>query len=96
MALLLEVFYYNCDYDKIPPRINSINFNLFNPKEFPIPVTRKRKVVPETCATKSRRELFTLTDCGSNIIFGCPALLHAFPGMRMNHNGHHKERRSYS
>src|SRR4030043_1607608 len=93
IALLLEVFYHNCDDHKIFFLINSIDNNLFDPEEFPIPVTLKSKIVPKAGATQSRRKLLTLTDCGSNIIFGCPAFLHAFPGMRMNQNGHQKERR---
>jgi hypothetical protein len=60
MALLLEVFYYNCDYDKISFLINSKDFELFCPKEFPIPITLKRKIVSEAYATKFRRKLFTL------------------------------------
>jgi hypothetical protein len=81
MALLLEVFYYNCEYDKISFLINSIDFNVFFPKEFSVPITLKGKIVSEACATKFRGKLFTLADCGSNLIFGDPTLFHTLPGI---------------
>ncbi len=51
-----------------------MNDNLYDPGEFPIPITLKSKIMPKTCAPEFGGELFALTNSSSHLGFGCPAL----------------------
>ena len=64
--MLLEIFYYNRDHNKISFLVNSIDNNLFDPEEFPILITLKSEIVLEGGAPKYRRKLFALVDGGSS------------------------------
>lgn len=93
IVLLLEVSYYNCNDDKIPCIIHALNLNLYCPIESPVPIPLKSEIISKPCATEFRWKLLAIANCDSNFRFCSPALFHAFPGMRMNYNGHQKERR---
>ena len=73
IAILLEISYYNRDYDEILVLLNSIDDNLFDPKELPIPAAFISEIAFEARAAEFGREFFSLINGCSDLSFRCPA-----------------------
>jgi len=66
--LLLEVFYYNRDYDEIAFLINTIGFNLFYFKEFPVLLALEWKIASKTDTTIFCGNQIAFADCSLSFL----------------------------
>ena len=94
IAFLLEISYYNGDYDEILLLVNSIDDDLFDPKELPIPAAFKSEVAPEARAAEFGRKFLSLSNGCPYLGFRCTAFFHTLFGMRVNKDSHYQERRA--